>query len=268
MLWFFIYFLWFLYNSFSIINVDTSKEELMNFFEYTSLDDTISHGLTLIERIAPLVILIIIIFLIYNYQEKLKNFKNEKIIRYILAGLMIFGEISFITWNFIHSLNGDVRFINTLPLQLCSYAIIGLIITLILCNKKVYNYVYIFGVVSFLALLFPNLNHGVNSFRYYQLYFSHSLLMIALFYMYKIHGFYPKKDDLIKSFVFLQILIVISLILNVILNTDFLFIGPGNKPIDFAWDWPGHMIQYEFFMVVVYFIFYKILKKLNEVQNG
>ena len=117
----------------------------MGFFDYTSLEDEIVHGLTLIERIIPLLILIGIIYLIHRYHVSIKSFKNEKIIRYVIASLMLIGELSFLTWNYVHSLNGDVRFINTLPLQLCSYAIIGLIITLILCNKKVYNYVYIFN---------------------------------------------------------------------------------------------------------------------------
>lgn len=240
----------------------------MNFFDYTSLDDSIAHGLTLIERIVPLIIFLIIALLIYKYKSTILNYKNEHIVRYVFAGFMIFGEISFLTWNFIHSLNGDVRFINTLPLQLCSYAIIGMIITLLTKSKTVYNYIFIFAIVSVLALLFPNLNHGFNSFRYYQLYFSHGLLIISLYYMFKVHGFHPNKDGLIKSFIFLQGLIIFSLILNFVFKTDFLFIGPGNKPIDFAWDWPGHMIQYELVMVVIYIIFYTILNKLKEVQNG
>ena len=235
----------------------------MNFFDYTSLDDLVLHGLTLFERILPLIILVVIITLIYVFQEKIRNNPSEKYIRYVIGTLMLFGEIAFLIWNFVHSLNGDVRFITTLPLQLCSYAIWGLAYVMITKNKTVYNYMFIFGVVSFLALVFPNLNHGFDSFRYYQLFFSHSLLMIALVYMYKIHSFYPKKKDLINGFIFLQILIVFSLILNVLLTTDFLFIGPGNKPIDFAWDWPWHMIEYEVFMVIIYYIFYRIFKKLK-----
>ncbi len=234
----------------------------MNFFDYTSLEDAIPHGLTLLERIFPLVILIGIIYLIYRYKGKLVTWDNEKYLRYLIGTLMMIGEFAFIIWNYTHSLSGDVRFITTLPLQLCSYAIWGMAFVMFTKNKTVYTYIYMFGVVSVLALFFPNLNHGLNSFRYYQLYFSHSLLMITLIYMYKVHGFYPNKKELINSFVFLQILIVFSLILNVILTTDFLFIGAGNKPIDFAWDWPWHMIQYEAFMIIIYFIFYRILKKI------
>ena len=80
------------------------------------------------------------------------------------------------------------------------------------------------------------------------------------------HDFYPSKKGFIESFIFLQILIVISLILNVILTTDFLFIGPGNKPIDFAWDWPGHLLQYEAFMIVIYYTFYKVIGKVKQLN--
>ena len=235
----------------------------MTFFDYTSLNDEVQHGLTVLERLFPILILLLVIFIIYKYKNQIQILKNERLIRYSLSGLMFFGELAFLTWNYLHSLNGDVRFITTLPLQLCSYAIWGLAIALIIKSEKLYNYLFMFGIVSVLALIFPNLNHGFDSFRYYQLYFSHGLLFVALIYLYKVHGYYPKKKDFINSFILLQGLIVFSLVLNFLFTTDFLFIGPGNKPIDFAWDWPYHIIQYEGVMGVLYFSFYKILKKIN-----
>lgn len=239
------------------------KENTMTFFDYTSLTDEVQHGLTLLERLLPVIVLFIFIFLIYKYKDTLRNYKNEHKIRYVFGSLMLIGELSFIIWNFTHSLNGEVRFINTLPLQLCSYAIWGLAFVMFTKSKRVYTTVFIFSIVSVLALIFPNLNHGFNSFRYYQLYFSHSLLILALIYLYKVHGLYPNKKDFINSFIVLQVIIVYSLILNAILDTDFLFIGEGNKPIDFAWDWPLHMIQYELFMIFIYYLFYRILKKVK-----
>lgn len=235
----------------------------MNFFRYTSLEDEIIHGLTIFEKIAPLILLIVTIIFIYRYNKKIKSLSGEKYIRYTMATLMMIGEFSYMLWNYLHSLNGDVRFINTLPLHLCSYAIWGLAFVLITKSKKVYNYLFIFGVVSTLALFFPNVNHGLDSFRYYQLFFSHSMLMVALIYMFKVHDFYPQKSDFIKSFILLQIIIVFSLIVNVTFNTEFLFIGPGNKPIDFALDWPWHMIEYELFMAIIYYLFYVLLKKVK-----
>jgi uncharacterized membrane protein YwaF len=83
-------------------------------------------------------------------------------------------------------------------------------------------------------------------------------------YLYKVYDFYPNKKALINSFVFLQILIVFSIIVNILLDTEFLFIGPGNKPIDFAWDWPWHMIQYELGMLFVYYIVYRVLRRKME----
>lgn len=240
----------------------------MDFFAYTSLEDVIPHGLTLLERVLPLLMLMGVLFFIRKYRSIIRNFKSEHIIRYALAFMMMVGEASFLIWNYVSSLSGEVRFITTLPLQLCSYAIWAMAFVLIFKSKKVYNYIFIFGIISVLALIFPNLNNGFDSFRYYQLYSSHSMLMIALFYMYQVHGYYPNKQALIKSFILLQIIIVYSILLNILLDTAFLFIGPGNKPIDFAWDWPWHMIEYEIGMFVVYYCFYLLFRKrtLNEVN--
>ena len=233
----------------------------MGFFDYTSLEDSVVHGLTLFERLLPVIILVVVLVLINRYYLKIRNFKSERKLMYVIGALMLFGELSFMAWNYTHSLDGSVYFIGTLPFQLCSYAIWGIAFVMFTKNKKVYNYVFMFSITGVLALVFPNLNHGFNSFRYYQLYFSHSLLIIGTYYLYKVHGFYPRKKALINSFIFLQVLIVLSIGVNILLDTDFLFIGPGNKPIDFAWEWPWHMIEYELGMAVFYFVTYLIIKR-------
>lgn len=233
----------------------------MGFFDFTSLEDEVVHGLTLIEKVLPIVILVIAIFLIFKYHDQIKNYKNEKKVRYLIGFLMFGAELSYMIWNFVHSLSDRVYFIGTLPFHLCSYAIWGIALVMFTMNKKVFNYVFVFAFTGVLALLLPNVNHGFNSFRYYQLFFSHSLLIISCLYLYKVHDFYPKKKDLVKSFIFLQGLIVFSVIVNILLDTEFLFIGPGNKPVDFAWDWPWHLIQYELLMGIAFFITYLALRK-------
>jgi len=233
----------------------------MGFFDFTSLDDEVVHGLTLFEKLVPVVILIGILFLIFKFHSQIKGYKHEKVLRYTIGALMFVGEFSYMAWNFVHSLSDRVYFISTLPFYLCSYAIWGIALVMFTMNKKMYNYVFVFAFLGVLALIFPNLNHGFNSFRYYQLYFSHSLLLIGCLYLYKVHDFYPDKKALVNSFIFLQILVVVSIIGNIILDTEFLFIGPGNKPIGFAWDWPWHMIQYEVMMLLVYYVTYRILRR-------
>lgn len=234
----------------------------MNFFDYTSLEDIIPHGLTLLERIVPLLLLAVIIYLLIHYKDRLQNISQTRIIDIVLGSMMLFGELSYMAWNFYHSQFDRVNFFSTLPFHLCSYAIWGTMITLFFKVDKVYKTVFVFSVISILALLFPNLNHGINSFRYYQLYFSHSLILISLVYLYSVKGYKPTKKDLKDSFIILQIIIVISLIVNVTTNSEFLFIGPGNKPIDFAWEWPWHMIQYEIVMVLFYLGVYYYLSNL------
>lgn len=234
----------------------------MSFFAYTSLEDPVFHGLTIFERILPIIILIIIIVLLIQYKQFIIRCKKEKMIRYSLASLMLLGELSYMVWNYYHSQYGRVDFFSTLPFHLCSYAIWGIMFSLYLNSKKLYNYVFVFGIISVLALLFPNLNHGLNSFRYYQLYFSHSLILITIIYQYEVHGYFPKFIDLKKSFILLQIIIILSLIINIITGSEFLYIGPGNKPIDFAWDWPWHMIEYEFVMILFFTGTYLYLKQI------
>lgn len=234
---------------------------IMNFFDYTSLEDSVVHGLTLFERILPLLILSLILFLIIKFTDQIRNCSFERVIRIVIAALMLIGELSYMVWNYYHAQYDRVVFYDTLPFHLCSYAIWGLMIVLIFENKRVYKTVFVFGIISVLALLFPNLNHGFNSFRYYQLFFSHSFIMISMVYLYRVHSYYPNKKDLIISFYVLQVIIVLSLVVNIIFGTSFLYIGPGNKPIDFAWEWPWHMIEYEFLMILFYISTYFVLKK-------
>lgn len=231
----------------------------MNFFDYTSLDDPILHGLTLFERVLPILILIIILFVLIKYKNSILK---TRVFDIILASMMLLGELSYMLWNLYHSQYDRVDFFSTLPFHLCSYAIWGTLFSLYANNYKIFKLIFPFSIISVLALFFPNLNHGFNSFRYYQLFYSHSLILISFIYIYTVKGIKPIKKDFVMSFITLHVIIVVSLITNIIMKSDFLYIGPGNKPIDFAWDWPYHMIQYEAVMVLFYLGMYYYLKKI------
>ena len=56
------------------------------FFGYSSQKDFYMGS---IWHILPIVIMIIVIFLIYKYREKIKNYKNERAVRFILAFVMM-----------------------------------------------------------------------------------------------------------------------------------------------------------------------------------
>ena len=73
-----------------------------------------------IWHILPIVIMIITIILIYKYREKIKNFKYEATVRYIIAFVMMIVEMSFF-WRLAYVGNqgqGDTM-LTYLPFQMC-----------------------------------------------------------------------------------------------------------------------------------------------------
>ena len=98
------------------------------FFGYSNKQDFFIGS---IWHILPIVLMILVIILIYKNREKIKNFKYETSVRYILAFVMMIVEMSFF-WRLLYVGNqGETDTMLTyLPLQMCQWGLLICIFTI------------------------------------------------------------------------------------------------------------------------------------------
>ena len=185
------------------------------FFGYSNEQDFFMGS---IWHILPIVLMILAIILIHEYREKIKNFKYETSVRYILAFVMMIVEMSFF-WRLLYVGNqGQADTMLTyLPLQMCQWGLLICVFTIISKNEKLFsiNY-YITLLFASIALIYPLVitNAGPRYYRYYQFWLEHILPILSVFYLMFVHDMKPEKKGILYTFFVTVPLTIAAIIAN------------------------------------------------------
>ena len=196
-------------------NVTTVKFFNEGFFGYSTKQDFFMGS---IWHILPIALMILVIILIYKNREKIKNYKYETSVRFILAFVMMIVEMSFF-WRLLYVGNqGEADTMLTyLPFQMCQWGLLVCIFTITSKNQKLFsiNY-YITLLFASIALIYPIVikNAGPRYYRYYQFWLEHILPIISVFYLMFVHGMKPEKKGILYTFFVTGPLAIIALIAN------------------------------------------------------
>ena len=251
-------------------SVTTLKFFSKGFFGYSTQKDFYMGS---IWHILPIVIMIIVIFLIYKYRDKIKNYKNESAVRFILAFVMLIVEMSFF-WRleYVGTQGVNDTLLTYLPIQMCQWGLIICVFTITSMNKKLFsiNY-YITLFFATVALIYPLVieQTGPRYYRYYQFWLEHILPIISVFYLMFVHGMKPEKKGIFYTFYVTIPLTILAIIADTkIEGARYLYLTLKVKIL------PENLIIRAFILFVLvlgifylmYNVFYKIdnKRKINE----
>jgi hypothetical integral membrane protein (TIGR02206 family) len=183
----------------------------------------------------PIILMVLVILLIFKFQDKIRNYKNEKTIRTVLAFMLIITEMSYF-WRLVGVPSLDANPVDHLPITVCGWSVIFSSYLVVTKSQSLFDIVYfwLFSGTIF-ALITPTVitNTGPTRFRYYQFWLEHTLGYVALFYMIFIHKFRPTPKSAVRSYITLAILAVIAYIANETLGpgANYLFMAkPESTP--------------------------------------
>lgn len=161
----------------------------------------------------PILLMILIIYLIYKYRDKIREWKHEDTIRLVLAMTLIFADMSYF-WHKIY-IGAEIR--NHLPITICGWA--ALLSGFMLLSKKqgLFDIVYFWVLAgSINALITPAviIDNGPTHFRYYQFWIEHTSIFIAVFYMLFVHKFKVNFKSFIRAFIAIIVMALIAIYVN------------------------------------------------------
>lgn len=198
------------------------------FFSFTESDNIIFKEFSL-NHIIPILVIIIGVYLIYRYRDSLSGSKYEKQIRYSIAIFAILLEVSFQAWQMNHQ---EWNFAESLPLHLCRLTNYLAIFSMLTKNEKVFKIAYFWSLAGVVSILFPDIKHGHDRFRYYHFMIYH----ILFFYMYMYMLFVLKIKLTFKSFkksylILLSIVMIIIIPINNLFNMNYMYLlEPKDTP--------------------------------------
>lgn len=181
----------------------------------------------------PILVAAGLIYVIYRCRDRLRGWKHEEFMRYILAFALIVSEMSYY-WRLVGIPSLGPNPIDHLPITVCGWAVVFCSYMVIGKNQTLFDisYFWLFSG-SIFALITPTVitYTGPTRFRYYQFWAEHTLGYIAIFYMIFVHKMRPNLKSILKSYIALGVLAVVAYMTNSMLGpgANYLFMA---KPED------------------------------------
>lgn len=182
-----------------------------------------------LNHIIPLLLIVIGVVLIYIFRDQLGKPKYEKTIRYSIAIFAIFLEVTFQSWQIYY---GVWDLADSLPLHLCRLTSYLGIIAMLTKSHKIFQIAYFWSLGGVVSIMFPDILHGPDRYRYYQFVIYH----ILFFYMYMYMLFVLKLELTFKSFkksylILLALVLFVIIPVNNIFNMNYMYLlFPADTP--------------------------------------
>ena len=210
------------------------------------------------EHLLPIGIVVFCAFFLIKYsKQKSVKFQN-KLIHYVALCV----SASVVTYHLVQIINGNYNFKEDLPFYLCSF--LGLIIPLFTCYRKYWMFeILVFWIIAgtLQGVLTPDIEEGFPSLDYFRYWIVHLGLLLVMAYAIAIYKMRPKLSSVFKSYIFLQVYLLLMLVLNYILGSNYMYLN--RKPesasvLDVLGDWPMYTLKADAILGIVFFVIYVI----------
>lgn len=201
---------------------------------------------------------LIICLLVGKHSSK----KNVELFAKVFVCLFI---VIYFIYHMLHVYDGTWTLNKRLPLHLCG--ITSVIICFILfIDKKQFWFEFLFyaGILGGLNALYTPLidNYTGVDFFYYEYFYSHTSIIILPLYMYYYMGMNLSKYSWLKSFLFINILMVIIMPIDFLIDANYMYLK--NPPaVDHplvSGDWPYYLVNLEFVILILLYFTYSLFK--------
>ena len=190
------------------------------------------------------------------------KFSNEK--RLLFAKFIAYSLFVFLLlYNFLHLYFGTWFLEKRLPLQLCYISqLICCVILFVPKKQLLFDILFYFGFLGGLqALITPLIDDYTGViFFYIDYYYVHSTIVLFPLYLFFILKMKLTKYSWLKTFLFLNLLVVVIMPINFLLESNYMYLSkPPNVNHPLATGiWPYYILKWEIFVLLLLYITYLI----------
>lgn len=158
----------------------------------------------------------------------------------------------------------------SLPMHLCDWSAIAVMIALITRRYWAFELAYFWGLAGTLqALITPDVKYDFPDPRFILFFLFHSLVIIGVVYL-----IFPLKMSLqrgaaIRVFVRSQLYLVTAFIVNILLNSNYGYLlrKPSKSTLlDYLGPWPLYIISVEAIALLTFYLYYLPFYYINRKQ--
>jgi hypothetical integral membrane protein (TIGR02206 family) len=204
-----------------------------------------------------------ILILFFLWSARFVELKNKIIFAKTISIITLIITVSN---HIIDINNGNWDIHENLPLHLCSISnLIVCIILFIPKNQKLFEFLFYCGFWGgLMAILTAQINDYDGSlFKYTQYYTSHGTIIFMPLYMFYHLNYKLSKLSWLKLLLILNIFMAIIIPINFKIGSNYMYLAEApniKNPLVYG-DWPFYIINWEFIILILFYITYVIFSK-------
>jgi hypothetical integral membrane protein (TIGR02206 family) len=151
-----------------------------------------------------------------------KSLRVERGIIATLSTVLVFNYVGYLI--FIRS-HGVVAWREMLPLQLCDWGIVVVIVAMWTGSQRWFEVAYFWGIGGTLqAVLTPNLSFGFPDLRFFSFFISHSGIIIGVVLLMLTRRYRPYPMSIVRTFLWSEFYFVVTLIADELTGFNYGFL--------------------------------------------
>ena len=194
-----------------------------------------SHVITVCLSLAA------IIFIPRFFRDSSDNVK--KLLAYLIIFLLLVNQVM----DFYREGIMSERWQEGLPLHLCDFSTMSIILYFITRHRDFFVFAFFFGIAGGgMSILTPDTVYGFPYIGYIQSQIGHTMILLGVTYAMVIDNQRPFLKDVPKVFIYATILLAFTYLMNYLLGTNYWFLAEkpiGNNITAFMRPEPFHIID-------------------------
>jgi hypothetical integral membrane protein (TIGR02206 family) len=152
-----------------------------------------------------------------------KSATLDRAVRWFLASCLIANYIGYVVYRWQH---GYIDWREMLPMQLCDWTMIAVVVALLKENRKPWIEVaYFWGIGGSLQAIFtPNLQFGFPDFRFFTFFLDHGAIVAGIIYLMLSRRFRPTLTSVWRVLLWSEIYLAVALVIDQVTGVNYGFL--------------------------------------------
>src|SRR5437667_9714212 len=199
--------------------------------------------------LAHLIVIFLTIALPFALAAIVRRARSSRVERAIIIALSILLVLNYAAYLiFVRYRGGIVSWQQMLPLQLCDWGMVVVIVAMLSGRQRWFEVAYFWGIGGTLqAVLTPNLHFGFPDVRFFSFFISHSSIIIGVVFLMLIRRYRPYPMSIVRTFAWSEFYFVVTLVADELTDNNYGFLL--HKPeafsiLSFLSDWrPLYLLE-------------------------
>jgi hypothetical integral membrane protein (TIGR02206 family) len=175
-----------------------------------------------LPHLAVIFLTIVLPFALAAIVRRTKSLRVERTIVVLLSAILILNYVAYLI--FVRS-HGIVSWQQMLPLQLCDWGMVVVMVAMWTGNQRWFEVAYFWGIGGTLqAVLTPNLRFGFPDWRFISFFTSHSSIIIGVVFLMLTRRYRPYPMSIVRVFLWSEFYFVVTLIADELTGFNYGFL--------------------------------------------